>query len=878
MRRVLLAALLLGTGCSSGNVTLFADFRGPAAVAAFWGAGGSSTALVPWIAVASSRGNELRIINPGNDSPQRSANLAFPLSVPTVERPVHLAAGSMQDGGPDVLVVAGTGTVVQLIGTWYAPVNRIPLIVVAAEWDLTGIVEPGSEILGLTVAAVPTGTPVGDPPVAAAAAGKAWVIAAFSTGSAGGGGKLVVLEVARGEGGAIALAGIPVVKPLGFDPGAITAAPDNLHLYCASNDPIPTPGGPTVLGVAEIDTSSGLGSPWPVRGLDGRAPTTSVAAAIVGERTVSTWWDFQAPALRVYAAIAPSGCGIRGRIECGIATFDPSRGGLASDPAPDIGFVPKQAYRAPMPVGAIPLSLAVAMPPENPGTVSPGLVGGSQVCYSPTTPSSGLPVCPSAGLPGGGFATFNEGGVPQGFMLLAAGSQWWSSAAGLVAAGDGNVYLLDLGRFGPLDLVSPVNDPLTNTQVTKAIPIGPAGPSAGTQSLGFPDGTSAVGLQNSKGLVNSDPAAMVKDIIVWPGFTRSESWLASYQGFLPGLARRRGVVGLGADGASLYLAIQEPYAPPTAGILPANSPWVPLAEVGSPEFAVHAADTYGQPADIVQFILDADPCTPTRPNWVPASGGPAVYDPTKPAQAHEAPIASILGADPALYPVGALAIAAPVDPPLAAEYSCLVAALQQQPGNVFTAFQTIPTTSTSEVKGIWIRAGGFVLVGSGAGYAGRPRLGVRYNFAWADEDQLSGEALNVARKARRFWYPAYYDACSGEACYLGFPEMMDPMEPGPVVGFTLRRYCESNVTPPDCDPATSPPARDTGVSFSTISGFVPTTRRPANASVGTSGTSFDKSLISGQESKGRVFYTTFAGGALYDLPPGLAPNQAVTVR
>jgi hypothetical protein len=255
-----------------------------------------------------------------------------------------------------------------------------------------------------------------------------------------------------------------------------------------------------------------------------------------------------------------------------------------------------------------------------------------------------------------------------------------------------------------------------------------------------------------------------------------------------------------------------------------------------------------------------------------------VYDSTKPPQAHEAPVGSFLAPDPVLYPSGALLLALPSDPTLAAEYTCLVDALRQQPGNVLTAFQTVTTSTTDYLRGIWVRAGGFLLVGNSSGYAGRPELGVRYNFAWGDEESLSGEALLVARKARRFWYPAYYEPCdSAPGCYLGFPEMTDPMEPGPVVGFTLGSYCQPSITPADCDPATSPPARDAGVSFSTTSGFVPVTRRPLNASVGTSSTTFDKSLI-GQENKGRVYYTTFAGGALFDVPPGLDSGQSVTIR
>jgi hypothetical protein len=879
VKRLLGLMALLATACSSGATVLSADFRGPAAVAGFWGAGDETTGLVPWLAVASSRGDELRLIDPATDRPQRSANLAFPLSIPTLARPFHLASGSLQDGGPDALVVASSGLLIQLVGTWYTPVNRTPLIAVAAQWDLTNLVEPGSEILALTIAAVPSGEPAGVPPVYAATPGKAWVVAALSGGSSGGAGKLVVLEVARGDGGSIALAGAAQVKPLGFDAVAISAAPDNFHLYLATGDPIPGPnGGASVFGIAEVDASGGLTQPWAVRGLDGRAPTTTVAAAIVGERKVETWWDFDAPALRVYAAIAPSGCGPLERIECGIATFDPARGGLAADPAPDIGYVPKQSYRAPMRSASIPLAVGVAMPPENPGTVAPGLVNGSQVCFSPATPGNPLPVCPDAGLPGGGFVLFNGNGIAQRFMQLAAGSLWWSTASMLVATGDGNTFLVDLGRFGPLNFVSALNDPTTRTQVVKALPVGPAGPAGGTALLGFPDNTSAVSLLTSKGVVDTDPLEMINDITIWPGFTKSESWLASYQGVLPSLASRRGVVGLAADGASLYVALQEAYSPPPSGVLPASTPWVPGLEVGSPVFGIHAADVPGQTGDITQFILDTDPCTPTRPNWVPTGTLTPVYDSTKPPQAHEAPIGSLLPPDPVLYPSGALLLALPTDPTLAGEYACLVDALRQQPGNVFTAFQTVATSTTDYLRGIWIRAGGFLLVGSSSGYAGRPALGVRYNFAWADEESLSGEALLVARKARRFWYPAYYESCDLEpGCYTGFPEMIDPMEPGPVVGFTLGSYCQTSVTPADCNAATSPPARDAGVSFATTSGFAPVTRRPLNASVGTSTSTFDKSLI-GQENKGRVYYTTFAGGALFDVPPGLDSGQSVTIR
>jgi hypothetical protein len=476
------------------------------------------------------------------------------------------------------------------------------------------------------------------------------------------------------------------------------------------------------------------------------------------------------------------------------------------------------------------------------------------------------------------LGVFNFNGVAQKFMGLGSLNAWWSSGGGLVASSDGNAYLLDLGRFGLIPAFSAMDHTATGTTVVTAASTVPAGPTAGTAQLGPPPDTSALGFVSASGTVDSDSVGLANDVVLAPGFTTSEAWLVTYQGFLPGLAFRRGVVGLGADGASLYLAIQEPYAPPADGVLPASSPWVPIAAVAAPEFAIHPAVPFGAPADIALFSLDVDPCTSTRPNWVPAGGGAAVYDPTHAPRSHEAPIDSFLAPDPILYPVGALALSVPQDATLASEYACLVDALRARPGSVLTAVRSIATTTTDFPSGVSVRAGAFVLVGSSTGYAGRPSLGQRYDFAWAVEEPLSGEALNLARKARRFWYPAYYSACGTVGCYPGFPELLDPMQPGPVVAFTLGRYCQSKVTPDDCNPLTSPPARDASVAFTTYSGLTPVARRPTNASVGTSTTTLDKSAIPGFEYLGRVFYTTFAGGALFDVPPGLDSGYVRTIR
>jgi hypothetical protein len=473
-------------------------------------------------------------------------------------------------------------------------------------------------------------------------------------------------------------------------------------------------------------------------------------------------------------------------------------------------------------------------------------------------------------------------------MLLAPSTgQLWSTVAGFVTAGDGYAYLQDLGRFGPPNSVSMFNDDTTRVQVGSARTLGPAGPEADSPLFGFPPGTSALGVWNDHPTgttpveVIYDPSKMPAAFIVWPGFTRDDTWLVSYQGFLPGLSQRRAVLGLLPSG-SLYLAVQDAVVPAPGGTLPADQAWVVGAFVASPDLGIHDSAEWGDPGDIAQFLLDVDPCPSTRPNWIPAGGSTPVYDPTKPPVAHETPIQAFAPVAPELlplYPGGALQLGRPTDPAMLAEYTCLVTALTAMPGRVLTAFRNNPPND-DYVRGAWIRAGGLLLVGQSLGYAGRPRLDFRYDLAWQLETGISGESLVLARKARRFYYPSVYDACPAinPDCYAsrGYPEMSDPMQPGPVIGFRLGRFCPTGVS--GCNDRTSPPARDAGISFTTVSGVLAMSRRPTNTSGGTSVTSFDKSLIPGLEYLGRVFYSTFVGDALFMAPPGLDVGQATTIR
>jgi hypothetical protein len=416
-----------------------------------------------------------------------------------------------------------------------------------------------------------------------------------------------------------------------------------------------------------------------------------------------------------------------------------------------------------------------------------------------------------------------------------------------------------------------LNDENTRTKALGASSVGPAGPAGNSSLFGFPDGTAALGLWLSGSVVfSADKLATA--VTVWPGFTKDDHWLVSYQGVLPGLVQRRSVLGLSPDG-TLYLGIQEGAVPPVDGVLPAASYWVPGAIVARPDLGIHTLEANGLPGDIGQFLLDKDPCPSTRPNWIPTGDTRPVYDPTKAPQAHETVLLSLLAPDPLLYPGGALRLAPAADPVLASEYQCLVTWFQrpENAGVVLTAFRNNPPSSDF-ARGTWIRAGGLVLSGFSAGYAGRPVLDVAYDLAWTDEAGLSGEALVLARKARRFYYPSAYPARP----YSTYPDMDDPMQPGPALSFRVGRYCLAAVS--GCNATTSPPARDAGVDFFTQSGLLVLSRHPSSTAGGNAVTTFDKSVFPGQEYVGSVFYATFTGDLLMMIPPGLDVGQTISIR
>ena len=841
---VLAGALV--AACGSTPTVESASFRGPTAAAVFAGRGPSRPGVLwPYLAVANGRGDELRIVDPAADQAVRSPGYAFPLSIPTLPRPLFLASASLRDGEADLLAVAGVGALVQVVATWADGTDGAGPRVIAS-YDLAEVAGPGAEIVSMIGVPYP-GPTGGVPPVAAAAPGRALLLVGF-TGSADGlGGKLVALELARGQDGrAVELvAAATAVQPLGFDPVSQALSPDGFHLYCATPDLVtdfttfpPPAGSRQVLGVAELDLSSGPAGSWPVRGLDARAPTTLVAAAIVGERWPLDPERFGPPAPRVYAVLDPSGCGPERAIACGVATLDPAAGVLAADPAPAGRAVPRQPFRAPYTLPAIPMALSVAMPAAS----------GAQQCLDDCRDKGvNRPVEPSQGDPSPVQPT------PQPLMVLApATGQRWTSGAAVAAAADGRAYVLDLGRWSAPNQLAMLSAQAPSQRMRVE------GTSWSSPALG--GATAAIGLYLQYPGADERPGLYVdktveRAVVLTPGFTTDEIWTLTWQGPLPGLVHEASDIGLLGDG-SLVLALQTRL----------GTGWVVGPQVDDPRLGVHGADAWPQ-GDLVEFAFADDPCGLVDGNGTPVP--------------HEATILTVLAAS-VEHPGGALQLAVPTAPaPDPFNLRCL-------------ASELAGGTSFADKDG-WatVRASGLVLTGGRTGYAGRPPLltkadvlagtpqAKRFDFAWADETGLTGEALSLARKARRFYYPWQPPCLPGQLCpYDGlYAELTDPLAPGPVAGFIAGPIC-FDVTSSDrvCpDQRLGELLRDTTLRFQTFSGVLPMFRVASPISLPTGAVAFDKSQF-GTGDTGAVWYVTYQYDSVFMMAPGSFVTVSTTLR
>jgi hypothetical protein len=860
--RLLPVAALLAAACGSSSQEIGAVLSRPAALAVFRGESAERPGVSAYLAIASARADELRIVDLVDDKAVPAPVTFAPLSVPTGARPSRLASVSLHDDGveatADALVAIPGGTAeLQLVETWSPNTRVVP----GATLDL-GALAPGAEILAIL--GVPAPAPDGEP-----IAGRARFLVALS------GGRLAVVDVSRGAEGEVALGASPPildlaprVDPAGsepFDVVSLAISPDNLYVYLASPDPI---GG--VLGVGRMDLT-GDPAAWRIRPMDARAPTTLVAAFELSERGDATD-DFQTTTVqRVYAVLDETACGRDARVPCGIAVLDPVSGDLLPDPA---GEMP---YLAPIPVPGLPIAIVPSGPPAN-GTEGDG---------NPKW------VYPEGAPPGD----------PDRVVILrmspGSGVQY-TSAMAVVPTTDGRAYWVDLARWRtPADqsIIRPVAG-ASGTRATEAVSLpglDPDGSFAGAY-LGVCDYFEAGSCLFDPLLVpppsSEDPpdptlpqvrpTRIVERMGLTPGYTPDESWTLAYRAALPRLGSRRGVVGR-RDGV-LYAAIQVPNG---ADAPPGAPPFLGVLDVTDPASGIHAVATHGE-ADDVEIELDAADEGRCDVDGREDPGSPGLPIPDLVAAAVD-----LLARDAGIHPGGAVALAEPFATPEGG--AC---------GGIGEG-ETVPATIT-------IRTRGLVLSGALAGYAGRPLLAERYALEYQDEDALSClapgpacEALALARRSRRIFYLA--DLCPDpnveelpgveeDPCVAAgfgpprFPEGSSYPHPrGPSVAFwvAIVPSVTSDAGTPD-DPTDDEYDHElrpgAAIRFGTASGMVPTSRRPivngsvVGAALPTDVAVFDRSTLAGHEEDGLRFYVSYPGNQVLVFSPAADPGSVGVIR
>ena len=709
-RRIAAALLALAAACGGNTGKPGMRLGRPSGIAVFHGVlspAGPIQApgpLSPWIAVANGAANELRIVAAADDSTVSAPGRFFPLAVPTGSRPERLAVAilpipsQLPPGGlprpptaaPDALVVVPAGTAeLELIDTW----SGIPAVV--ATTDLSAAVGSTVEVFAIV------GAPALEP-----AAGGGWQAAQDRAvfWAALTGGRLARVEVVRrnaGQPGSPVDFGAVDVRSTGgsgnpgFDAVGFGFSPDSTKLYVATQDTIVDALGASGVGVAEIDVTA---ADWTttVRLIPVGGPTVAVAAMDVMERNpvagqANTYpvppVAFGAYSLdkhlavglgptrrrNLYAALDPASCGVGKPIACGIVVFDLDGGALHEDPAGE------QAHLSPLNIPGVALAILPTRPPAT----------GNEQTLTPT-----------------------DAPALQIQMISPGTGQTWTESLAAVPSTDGRVYIVDLSRlFTPSDRSYLRGD--TRTQIVGLQQARAADPEKAATFYGWYIGIEP---QPNQLLVNSsspqplanqtvlegslwgpaiDPPSWPGRIRVTPGYTPDETWTAAWQGALPGLQQRRGVLGRLGSG-EVYVAVQTRIV---AGQQPND-----VANLFDPALGVHAgdpalADGDAGAADYVEIYPDTFADCPLSP---PATGNiPLTYV--------EARVAGFLppvgcpasGTCPGtgVFPGGAVRLAA--DP-------CA-------PGNPLQPGDERAVTVT-------IASSGMVLSGQALGYAGRPPI------------------------------------------------------------------------------------------------------------------------------------------------------------
>jgi hypothetical protein len=818
-RPLLAAAALLLAACSTGPTTAGLRLNEPSAIVAYSGvapanAGQAQPGVRPLLAVASRRGDELRLIDPSSDQPIFGPGIIFPLSIPTVPRPQLLASASFGDGGADLLVAVSAGsTVLQVIETW-TETSRV-----ARDVDLGGVggvLPAGTEILSL----------LGIPGVSGDRKARLLV---GTTGA-----RLVVLEFSRGPAGEVVdgtpVVPTPVAQLLNFDPidmallPAPPEAPTARTVFFASRDAVGTTGGKDTFGLAQL-VQDGLAVPsvpWETTPLAAGASTVAVAAAWVDERVVNSSDNCSPYAFngvkkpRVYAALDESRCGPDQPIACGIVTFDVTTGQLATDLAaaplaapgpatPDGITVPTQGYRAPMPVFGVPVHIAIGYAPAS---------GFSRHTNDLVIPSGCRPDLTSS--------------VTPMLRLQPAPGSIDTSAVAMVTSSDGRVYWYDLSRSA---LVNEVDAVLGGSRAgltsASTVPL-----TAGTAALGLwrNDATGTLGTDS----ITVDPVALPFAIETWPGFTESATWSLTWQGGLPSLQRRAGVIA--TIGVNTFATFQI--------VTPAGTHWTDAA------FGVHVGD-------ILEFPSLG--CETTIAAFVPPGTGVAPFN------------------------AGAVQLAGvPVD---ASGNACPAGATGATP---------VPATMTVRASGLVLVNDRSGYMGRPELAPATTDPALTYTLAWKEESNIPAdqpEVLALARKARRIFYPidppcpipgalAGTQGANTAGCYVGFPDgLADPLSPGPALRLRPGSTLLSAAGVADGKASVAPLARDTTLTFVTSSGLIPTSRVPASGGALPAGIAVvDPTSFPGHEQEAVRFYVPYADDQVLEFTAAGSTGQVTSLR
>lgn len=496
---LILAAAAALAGCNKGSSRTGFGLAQPSSLAVARAYGHLHVDLWPYGFVSNSAKDELVLFDAVEDKSVPAPILLRALSIPVPDpRPALVASADFRrpDGEerdrPSLLVAVSSGaTQLQLIRTWKDP------RVVAEDPGLAdeAPVELGSAVLALV--AVPT-TP-----------DRARVVAALADGN------LAVVDYQWMGGTAdpatpsaenrVARVTDPVTRSLDFAPLSLAVDPTESpprFLYAASLDPVQG----ATYGVARFDMTGDLAA-WPFSAIDAGAPTRLVAALTLRERKPDASGTYDQIAdddgeqdagfvpgavKRVYAWRDPGSCGPATELACGIVVLDPEAGGLARP-----GFLALQPGEDPLPIAvpSRPIALLAGKPPVNPPSDAP----------RETTEFMGIRAVSSR-------VTTGVLGIP---------------------CENGRVYWADLGRWEIPSAEIEVNSLPTATRVSTLTPS-----STAARRIGFYLPARIVG--TSTDLAPWSPSSQAANYIqTTPGFTPTDTWTVTYQGYLPDFVTSR---------------------------------------------------------------------------------------------------------------------------------------------------------------------------------------------------------------------------------------------------------------------------------------------------------------------------------------------------